>query len=228
MKLYVPEIGDKLKLIKPWSLALFTESRNTGVLEFFNLPFSWELRETSNKVTIPKGCILTVDRIYIRKGLTEFSSISFFIEGLAKKKLRFWAKLEDCNNIEFDIVSQAKDSKPPLKIYVPDVKKLERYTTHKQPPQPKESYNDIFGICDSVKYDADPVMLARVTYKVENEVYDTKSLGPLSIYGKCFYIESKKSDIKFELLDLSHKPLNVTANNKQKFVKAVKEYWKNN
>lgn len=52
-------------------------------------------------VYITEGCTLTVDRIYIRKGASEYDSVSFFVEGLAPKKIRFWAKLDDCNNIEF-------------------------------------------------------------------------------------------------------------------------------
>ena len=52
-------------------------------------------------VYITEGCTLTVDRIYIRKGAPEYDSVSFFVEGLVPKKIRFWAKLDDCNNIEF-------------------------------------------------------------------------------------------------------------------------------
>ena len=53
-------------------------------------------------VTIPADSVLTVDRIYIRKGAKEFSSISFYLAlpGV-KKKLRFWAKLNDCNQIVY-------------------------------------------------------------------------------------------------------------------------------
>jgi len=62
--------------------------------------------------TIPKGTVLTVDRIYIRSGNHEFSSVSFRInkaKGKAKQQddnpfhvgIRFWAKLDDVNNIEF-------------------------------------------------------------------------------------------------------------------------------
>ena len=66
-------------------------------------------------VTIPAGSILKVDRIYIRKGAKDFSSITFYVRGLGeitrtenwtnrkttRKSLRFWAKLADCNTIEF-------------------------------------------------------------------------------------------------------------------------------
>jgi hypothetical protein len=72
---------------------------------------------TEISVTLPAGTILKVDRIYIRKGQGDYSSITFFAEGLGetivpasgqvsarqydakKKKLRFWAKLSDVNTM---------------------------------------------------------------------------------------------------------------------------------
>lgn len=57
-------------------------------------------------VTLPMGSILSFDRIYIRKGASDYSSISFYLKFhptlQLKKKPRFWAKLEDCNNIMFE------------------------------------------------------------------------------------------------------------------------------
>jgi hypothetical protein len=47
---------------------------------------------------IKKGTVLKVDRVYIRKNAAEYSSLSFrsVIDG---KKVRFWIKLEDVNNL---------------------------------------------------------------------------------------------------------------------------------
>lgn len=71
-------------------------------------------------VALPAGTILGIDRIYIRKGAKDYSSITFFAKNLGsvmvdvsrwstrkkktitKKAMRFWVKLEDANNIEFD------------------------------------------------------------------------------------------------------------------------------
>lgn len=70
-------------------------------------------------ITLPKGTHLKVDRIYVRKGSSDFSSITFFAKNLGevmvrtgwswhnkkmkkKKSLRFWAKLVDCNTINFE------------------------------------------------------------------------------------------------------------------------------
>lgn len=68
------------------------------------------------EVTIPAGFVLKVDRIYIRKGISYYSSLTFFVKDFKEiktirqkswcrsrkvKSLRFWAKLEDCNKIKF-------------------------------------------------------------------------------------------------------------------------------
>jgi hypothetical protein len=57
-------------------------------------------------VTLPKGLVLTVDRIYIRKGKEDFDSITFNVpkktsnvDGLNG---RFWAKLSDINRVQFE------------------------------------------------------------------------------------------------------------------------------
>lgn len=63
---------------------------------------------------LPAGTRLKLDRIYIRKGKEDFSSLSFYIEdspdariakgkakGFKKGRMRFWARLDDCNRIEF-------------------------------------------------------------------------------------------------------------------------------
>lgn len=59
-------------------------------------------------VTIPANSLLKLDRIYIRKGNSEYDSLSFYLKDIAGEKPkilgksgRFWAKLEDCNNIKF-------------------------------------------------------------------------------------------------------------------------------
>lgn len=86
-----------------------------------------ELREILNQdnqswwkasVTLPKGTVLSVDRIYIRKGASDFSSLTFYVHecplpeltpakkggGFKKGRKRFWAKLDDVNRIRFETV----------------------------------------------------------------------------------------------------------------------------
>ena len=123
MKLYIPEIGDVITLSEDWSFTLYSESRNlelwlitTGESreKYYEIENEhWKQWRLSNPNTrwaqcarnvpymFPKGTQLKIDRIYIRKGAEEFSSLSFFTT-INNKKVRFWAKLTDVNKIEFD------------------------------------------------------------------------------------------------------------------------------
>lgn len=83
-----------------------------------------EIMKEKLTVTIPAGTTLAVDRIYIRKGASDYSSITFYAKQLGEvtipgsrwswgnpkakkvKAQRFWAKLTDCNTIEFKLLSQ--------------------------------------------------------------------------------------------------------------------------
>lgn len=49
------------------------------------------------RVKLEAGTELKVDRVYIRKGAKDFSSLSFFIKNGPYKSSRFWAKLNDVN-----------------------------------------------------------------------------------------------------------------------------------
>lgn len=78
---------------------------NVRVIDLMN---KWHRGSFSTPVTLPKGTVLTVDRLYIRKGATNFDSLSFYIgnapKGVGFKKqgkIRFWAKLPDVNKINF-------------------------------------------------------------------------------------------------------------------------------
>jgi hypothetical protein len=161
MKLYVPEIGDHVRLTDDWTFTLYNEHRNTSLWNHFECEIAPEVihqraakdalrnelkklenkmypgnvywrrnsghpvdpadearhtelydllrREEHTTVLIPSGSVLSVDRIFIRKGMDDWSSLTFYLKecpGISlKKKPRFWAKLADCNNIMFDTVS---------------------------------------------------------------------------------------------------------------------------
>lgn len=79
---------------------------------------------------LPKGAVLIVDRIYIRKGAEDFDSITFLLEGVKTKArtvrrtavavgagtsesfeydqkkpsrtVRFWVKLAEANTLDFE------------------------------------------------------------------------------------------------------------------------------
>lgn len=61
--------------------------------------------EIEYPVTLPLGTELTIDRIYIRKGMNDFSSLTFNINKIPnitkKNRLRFFASLEDVNKIVY-------------------------------------------------------------------------------------------------------------------------------
>ena len=182
MNLYIPEIGDHIKLTEDWTFSLHPEDRNSALAAFYkyylihsrndgwvseddvpnftqeanynvdypdynhftgyeesekanreaeqNCPEyvkywadhdAWYEQALSHKqdyleVTLLAGTVLSIDRIYIRKGSSDFSSVTFYAKNLGevsfkqrwstkvtkKKSLRFWVKLNDCNTIQFE------------------------------------------------------------------------------------------------------------------------------
>lgn len=175
MRLWVPDIGDKIVLTADWTFAVINEGRNGAIWQALGLEThpstiamrqlaaeklaaaqdferkhrtkesttGWgyrrldfhtdsqeeeaaalwaayqAVRDPSVEVTFPKDTQLTIDRVYIRKGASEFSSITFFIGDSPMKELmpvkkggrwpggqrRFFARLADVNKIECDIIS---------------------------------------------------------------------------------------------------------------------------
>lgn len=130
MKMYIPSIGDRICLKQDWPFTLYAETRNESLgeaLKFFDGRLwvdgrnKWGYRENAQgklvyetprcrpvaQATIPKSTVLTIDRIYIRKGAKEFNSVTFCVNDAktifgVKGKVRFWAKLDDVNKMEFD------------------------------------------------------------------------------------------------------------------------------
>jgi len=126
VQLRIPDVGTVIRLEQDWAFDLFYESRNETIIDFigwdeqgrypYYRPVMKVVPETG--VVLKAGAILKIDRVYIRKGASEFSSISFFWENpsddmiesahvrkteASKKKVRFWAKLRDVNNIRCSI-----------------------------------------------------------------------------------------------------------------------------
>lgn len=147
MKFLIPDIGDTIELKKDWTFHFYLESRNLVFLEQFGeenekkLPVvqvsdeyfcrkrihsyngngrPYGRSKEAYLMTLPAGTKLTVDRIFIRKNMSDFSSLTFvmtetpdlrfahikkkavpFEKGGRKMIGRFWAKLDEANNIEF-------------------------------------------------------------------------------------------------------------------------------
>lgn len=103
-----------------WGL-IVSPARRQRSLEVKDAEAERQMRELQAKlntwpveVTLPAGTELQVDRIYIRKGLKDFSSITFYVvsspmpelNASKKSKRRFWAKLSDCNRMEIERLVQ--------------------------------------------------------------------------------------------------------------------------
>ena len=116
MKLFIPKLGTKIVLIKPWTFTLIGETRNKSLWGLFvgtkipprpwGVPFNQYFKPTT-QVTLDKDTVLKFDRIYIRKGAEYHNSITFKAEvrhlGVLHK-VRFWVPLDDANNIEYERV----------------------------------------------------------------------------------------------------------------------------
>lgn len=169
--MFIPEIGTRILLARPFQFQLFAERRNKAIVDALGYPgyilrrsfwldaaqqrsmedileepihhpdlvvTPWRnvadnpnsplRKECALEMRLPEGTVLGVDRIYIRKGVSDFSSVSFNIvycpnpilspkTGFAKmggtkatidlvkgnaKNPRFWVKLHDVNRMEYD------------------------------------------------------------------------------------------------------------------------------
>lgn len=148
IRFYVPQLGDQIRLVKDWTFKLHVESRNEKLFKFLKgseetvetitytqnswnngvatpHPYSYQSRTRHPRmVTLREGCLLKVDRIYIRQGQEGFDSITFYLmeipesmkdevnmsskkapfekKAAPKTLARFWVKVNDANNIYFE------------------------------------------------------------------------------------------------------------------------------
>ena len=130
MKMYIPEIGTELLTTAPWEFELTKEYRQKLWDQIVPSDFGAGCTKCENyrkceehssaMITLPADSRLVVDRIYIRKGIKQFSSITLrltecsdaeaFVTGkvpftkAGSKSTRFWVSLADFNNLEADIL----------------------------------------------------------------------------------------------------------------------------
>ena len=110
--LWVPEVGDKIRLLYPWTFRLIHEERNHRLIALVdrqNDKEPWAGKEYPlaghhpRQVTLAAGTLLSVARVYVRQGASDFNSLSFIIkEHPTMKGHRFWARLSDTRSIVFD------------------------------------------------------------------------------------------------------------------------------
>jgi hypothetical protein len=118
-RLFIPQIGNELKLTQNWDCKVFNEYRNSKIFDGLNIDVSaHNQRDTNIDITFPKGTVLKVSRLYVRAPASSFDSITFSIVSCpikALNKARFWVKLMDANKIEFEENVVDMDSHKKLK-----------------------------------------------------------------------------------------------------------------
>lgn len=114
MKLFIPPLGTMIRLTKDWSFELYCEPRNKSLWDLCSAvkydSFDWYSRGGQRcDAWLPAGTLLKVDRIYIRKNVEQYNSVTFrfydlepFADGV-KYNGRFWARLNEVNRIECDV-----------------------------------------------------------------------------------------------------------------------------
>lgn len=123
MNFFTPDIGTLLKLEEDWTFTLFLENRNILLFQKLESLNIIKNERKNQVIDLPSGLVVKVDRIYIRKGLSQYSSISFTIPKPKTKSekiemplnekwsgAKFWVKLHECNGIEFSPVVGNKET----------------------------------------------------------------------------------------------------------------------
>ena len=113
MKLFIPPLGTRLRLTEDWSFSLLCEERNkrlwdlvTGRASMDRIPLLHR-RGQSAHVHLHKGDVLTVDRIFIREGSSNYDSVTFkgtIMHNVVYHKVRFWVRLMWANEINCEVI----------------------------------------------------------------------------------------------------------------------------
>lgn len=106
MRLLIPKLGSRFRLIKQWNFWLHCEQRNRSLWDQVNpTQMDWipleHRKDNEILVNLPVGTELTVDRIYIRKEQAHHNSVTFKAKIQfhgTYRPVRFWVTVEDYNN----------------------------------------------------------------------------------------------------------------------------------
>lgn len=111
MLMYIPKVGDEIKISKNLEVTIQSEYRNEKFLKSLNL------NNAFNNFILKENTQLKIERVYVRAGdSSDFDSVTFKILMSDQKELvgsRFWLNLDDVNRIEFDLLltkNKPKDS----------------------------------------------------------------------------------------------------------------------
>lgn len=127
-RLFIPSIGDRVTLVATWNFKLYLEHRNISFAESegHTLPpnSKWNVYQPGGGYqlaivdhSLRPGTVLECDRIYIKSNSKSaanaedsYDSITWkmVVGNKTPKNKRFWVKLMDCSNLEFDETSVSK------------------------------------------------------------------------------------------------------------------------
>lgn len=135
MQLFIPDIGTLIKLEQNWVFTLYDEYRNLSLFQKLGV------KRENQVVELPKGLVLKIDKVYIRKGISQYSSITFRVPKPKNKiereemphndnfnKVVFWVKLHEVNGTEFSFVLKNEETK---KLFTQFYHNLEKEVTEK-------------------------------------------------------------------------------------------------
>lgn len=103
-KVFIPQVGDKIELSSNWNCKIFNERRNSSVFEALGVDVS-NMPNSNIDITFPKGTVFKVTRLYVRAPASSYDSLTLSVVSSPIKKLakaKFWVKIMDANNMEFD------------------------------------------------------------------------------------------------------------------------------
>jgi hypothetical protein len=84
MNLWIPDVGDQLRLVEDWFFPLFRERRNDGMITRVDptfRPIGYRSSGESIGCCLPAGTVLQVDRVYIRSGAQRaWNSLTFYVK----------------------------------------------------------------------------------------------------------------------------------------------------
>ena len=126
MRLFIPAVGDRIRLVSDWTFKLYPERRNENFalardpsLKNVTFDYGWRMGPPFDML-LPANTILECSRVYIRSTSKQaitaeesYDSLTWMVveDGKALTKQRFWVKLIEANNIDCEIESYYRDRK---------------------------------------------------------------------------------------------------------------------
>ena len=112
MIIHIPSCGDAFILTQLWSFKLHPGHRNSDLFEAVGQPLPAYYKDLEKRrsipVELPAGIELVFDRLYVRQGMADYDSVTFIIKDHPEDQfvgVRFWAKLNDVNNLNVEPTS---------------------------------------------------------------------------------------------------------------------------